>query len=215
MFTGIIEEIGEVKSITTSGKSRRLGIKANKIFSDIVQGCSIAVNGICLTVISWNNNIFYADVMPETMKSSALQNISIGTLVNLERAMPANGRFDGHMVAGHIDGIAKLKTKKEEDNSVVFTFLASDNLLDYIVYKGSVAVNGISLTVSNVTTNTFDVSLIPHSLKETTMQYLKVGDIINVETDIVGRYIEKFMMRKEKQEKTKITKEFLLSNGFM
>lgn len=214
MFTGIIEEIGELVSISNIGKAKRIAVKADKIFSDINLGCSIAVNGICLTVTKWDNNIFYADVMPETMRASAFKNLTIGSKVNLERAMPANGRFDGHIVAGHIDGIANLINRKNEDNSIVFTFETSDEIARYIVYKGSIAVNGISLTVSMAQDNLFSVSLIPHSLAETTMQFLKVGDIVNIETDILGRYIEKFMTKKI-AKKSNITEEFLLSNGFM
>lgn len=216
MFTGIIEEIGEVESIKNIGNARRIAIKANKIFSDIEVGCSIAVNGICLTVTSWKDKVFFADIMPETMRSSGFKNIAVGSKLNLERAMLANGRFDGHMVAGHIDGTGTLVNMKHEDNSIVFTFKTTTDILKYIVYKGSVAINGISLTVSMVEDDKFAVSLIPHSLKETTMQYLKKGDIVNIETDIVGRYIEKFLLNKqETKTKSKITNEFLISNGFM
>lgn len=217
MFTGIIEEIGEVRSISNVGNARRIAIKADKIFSDMKIGCSIAVNGICLTVTNWQDNIFYADVMPETMRSSAFKSLNVGSKLNLERAMPANGRFDGHIVAGHIDGIANLVKKHQEDNSIIFTFETTKEIAKYIVYKGSVAINGISLTVSNVEGESFSVSLIPHSLTKTTMQYLKKGDIVNIETDVLGRYIEKFLSNKstENKKESKITNEFLLSNGFI
>lgn len=229
MFTGIIEEIGFIRSLRHGSRSILLEVEGHKIFEDMKIGCSIAVNGVCLTVTSFKGRSFTADVMPETVTMTALRKLDSGSNVNLERAMPANGRFDGHMVAGHVDGIGIVSNIKKDDNSIVFTLQAPAEVMQFIVYKGSVALNGISLTVSEETATSFNVSIIPHSLQETTLQYLKIGSEVNIETDIAGRYIHKFMLagigsdikknNSRAQDKTEnnsgLTKEFLVSRGFL
>lgn len=210
MFTGIIEEVGFLKGVKRGSKSVMLTIGGKLIFEDMKIGCSIAVNGVCLTVTSFTSQEFTADVMPESMKLTNLGTLSLGSKVNLERAMPANGRFDGHIVAGHVDGLGKVIEVKPDDTAVRFTFRTTTDVTDYIVYKGSVALNGISLTVTDVAKDTFSVSIIPHSLANTTLEGIKVGDVVNIETDILGRYMEKFAARKQGG----VTKELLDKYGF-
>ena len=210
MFTGIIEEVGTLKGVKRGSKSVTLTIGGKVIFEDMKLGCSIAVNGVCLTVTSFTSQEFTADVMPESMKLTNLGSLSLGSKVNLERAMPANGRFDGHIVAGHVDGLGKVVEVKPDDTAVRLTFRTTTDVIDYIVYKGSVALNGISLTVTDVTKDTFSVSIIPHSLQNTTLSAIKVGDVVNVETDILGRYMEKFAAKKNDG----VTQELLDKYGF-
>ena len=210
MFTGIIEEVGTLKGVKRGSKSVTLTIGGKVIFEDMKLGCSIAVNGVCLTVTSFTSQEFTADVMPESMKLTNLGSLSLGSKVNLERAMPANGRFDGHIVAGHVDGLGKVVEVKPDDTAVRLTFRTTTDVTDYIVYKGSVALNGISLTVTDVTKDTFSVSIIPHSLQNTTLSAIKVGDVVNVETDILGRYMEKFAAKKNDG----VTQELLDTYGF-
>lgn len=214
MFTGIVEEIGTVKSIKKGADSAVLTIQAKTVLEDIHLGDSIAVNGVCLTVIDFSGNEFAADVMHETLNRSALWEVKPGTAVNLERAMPANGRFGGHIVAGHIDGTGVITAIRKDDTAVWYTLRAEPSILRYIVEKGSVAMDGISLTVALVDKSTFSVSLIPHTFAETTLSGKKVGDKINLETDVVGKYIEKLLQPQEIKNKSAITKEFLLKNGF-
>lgn len=210
MFTGIIEEIGIIKNITMGTKSCRLHIGGNVICDDLKLGDSVAVNGVCLTVAKITNDTFEADVMAETMRRSGLGNLKRGVCVNLERAMLLNGRFGGHVVSGHIDGMGTIINKVTEDNAVLFTVSANSDITKYIVFKGSVALDGISLTVANVTNDKFTVSIIPHTAKETTLLDKNIGDKINIECDVIGKYIEKFMSK----NKSGITLEFLKENGF-
>ena len=213
MFTGIIEELGTVKGIKKGGKSCTLNIKCNHILEDVSVGDSIATNGVCLTVTSFGRDSFTADVMPETMNRSSLGNLKINDYVNLERAMQANGRFGGHIVSGHIDGTGKIVQIRKEDNAVWFGIQAGNELLRYIIFKGSIAIDGISLTVAKVEKDRFFVSIIPHSMANTTLSKRKIGDIVNLECDVVGKYVEKLESNPEKKE-SKITRNFLLENGF-
>ena len=217
MFTGIIEEVGSVKSILSSG----LELNAKKILKDVHLGDSIAVNGVCLTVTSFTKCSFTVDVMPETFRRSSLACLSIGSRVNLERAMAANGRFGGHIVAGHVDDTGSISKIKKEGNAILFTIKASPKLLRYIVEKGSITIDGISLTVAGVSKQDFFVSIIPHTGKETTLLERKVGDIVNLENDIIGKYVEKLLFSQENfQEKqtekkeSKLTMDFLSKHGF-
>lgn len=217
MFTGIIEEIGTIKSINSNGISSQLCISANKILEDTKIGDSIAVNGVCLTVTSIKSNLFTADVMAETLRRSNLGNLIPQSKVNLERAMPANGRFGGHIVSGHIDGTGTIVETKPEGNAVWIKINCSDNLLKYIIHKGSITIDGISLTVAKVTDSDFSVSIIPHTAANTTLLQKKSGDIVNLENDVVGKYIEKllsFQKIDEQKPQSKITEEFLRQNGF-
>ncbi|MBQ1971099.1 MAG: riboflavin synthase [Treponema sp.] len=217
MFTGIIEEIGTIKSINSNGISSQLCINANKILEDTKIGDSIAVNGVCLTVTSIKSNLFTADVMAETLRRSNLGSLIPQSKVNLERAMPANGRFGGHIVSGHIDGTGTIVETKPEGNAVWIKINCSDNLLKYIIHKGSITIDGISLTVAKVTDSDFSVSIIPHTAANTTLLQKKSGDVVNLENDVVGKYIEKllsFQKIDEQKPQSKITEEFLRQNGF-
>ena len=193
MFTGIIEEIGTVKKISLSGKSGSLEIGAKKILEGTKIGDSIAVNGVCLTVTSLSALGFCADVMAETLRRSSLGSLSVGSGVNLERAMAAGGRFGGHIVSGHIDGTGKITRLQKEENAVWVHISASEEILRLIVEKGSVAIDGISLTVASVSDSGFAVSVIPHTASETTLLSKKTGDLVNLENDIIGKYVQKLL----------------------
>ncbi|WP_157149718.1 riboflavin synthase [Brachyspira pilosicoli] len=213
MFTGIVEEIGTVKSV----QSKVITIEASKIFDDLHLGDSVAVNGTCLTVSSFDNKIFNADVTQETLNRTNLGSLKNGSKVNLERAMTLSGRFGGHIVSGHIDGVGSIKSMKKDDNAIILTIEVSKHLMKYIVEKGSVAVDGISLTVASLTDNTFSIAVIPHTLKETVLYYKKEGDKVNIENDVIGKYVERLLTFKEDNngsKKSNITMEFLLKNGF-
>lgn len=215
MFTGIIEEIGIIQSIKKNNKSSVLSIQGKKIFADIHIGDSIAVNGVCLTVTTFNNKTFTADVMNETLSRSSLGSLKNGSYVNLERAMSASGRFGGHIVSGHIDGTGKIMKIKRDDNAIWYTVTVEDSLIRYIVEKGSIAIDGISLTIAKVNENSFSVSIIPHTSQETTLSHRLVGDIVNIENDVIGKYVEKLItFEKNKKNESNITMDFLINNGF-
>ena len=193
MFTGIVEEKGTVGHISLAGISGSIAIKARKVLEGTRIGDSIAVNGVCLTVVSLRPDGFTADVMAETIRRTSLGSCQPGDPVNLERAMAADGRFGGHIVAGHIDGVGTIRSSVPEGNAVWITIAAPPQILRYIVEKGSIAIDGISLTVAYVDESVFKVSVIPHTAAETTLLSKKAGDIVNLENDIVGKYIEKLM----------------------
>lgn len=193
MFTGLVEEVGTIRSLSMGGSSGQIRIRAKKVLEGTKIGDSIAVNGICLTVISLQPDGFTADVMAETVRRSSLDRCGPGDRVNLERAMAADGRFGGHMVAGHVDGTGKIVSLNREENAVWVTIETSKNILRYIVEKGSVAIDGISLTVAFVDDRCFKVSVIPHTGEETTLLGRSPGDIVNLENDIVGKYVEKLL----------------------
>ena len=193
MFTGIIEEIGTVKKISLGGNSGSLEIMAKKVLDGTSVGDSIAVNGVCLTVTSKTSSSFTADVMAETVRRSSLGQLSSGSHVNLERALAANGRFGGHIVSGHIDGTGIISRLKAEENAVWVHIKAGGELLRFIVEKGSIAIDGISLTVAGISETEFSVSVIPHTGQETTLLSRKAGDKVNLETDIIGKYVEKLL----------------------
>lgn len=215
MFTGIVEEVGRIKKIERNTVSARITIEAEKILEDVKEGDSIAVNGICLTVTSFTKNTFLADVMHETMNRTTLGKLKEGSPVNLERALLAMGRFGGHMVSGHIDGRGKISQIKRDENAVLFTIEAPEKILRYIVEKGSIAINGISLTVVAVNHKNFTVSVIPHTLKVTALGTFHPGDEVNLENDMVGKYIEKLLgiTQPVKKEST-LTMDFLIKHGF-
>lgn len=209
MFTGLIEEIGEIAAVKRGVRSCELSVKGNVVFGDLKVGDSVAVNGVCLTASVINGNIFTADVMAETMRRSNLGLLQKGSKVNLERAMSAGGRFGGHIVAGHIDGTGFVRSLKREDNAVWVTVMADESIMRYIVEKGSVAIDGISLTVANVYKDAFSVSIIPHTAGETTLLKRRTGDKVNLECDIIGKYIEKFVGKT-----SAITEDFLKEYDF-
>ena len=215
MFTGIVEEKGVVQKIAKGVHCASLVIAAGKIMEDLHVGDSIAVNGVCLTVTEFAKQTFQADVMPETMNRSSLGMLRTGNHVNLERAMPANGRFGGHIVVGHVDGTGKITEIRRDDNAVWYTIQASPQIMKYIVTKGSVTVDGISLTVAKVSETDFSISAIPHTVKITVLGERKEGDIVNLETDIIGKYVEKLITPvKEQPIKSNITRDFLNKYGF-
>ncbi len=215
MFTGIIEEIGTVKSVKHGSRSIVLRIGAEKILGDIHTGDSIAVNGVCLTVTDYDEKSFCADVMPETLHRSSLADLKTGGHVNLERAMAAGGRFGGHIVSGHIDGTGKIAGIRRDDNAVWFDISADKKILRYIVEKGSITIDGISLTVAGLTSDSFSVSIIPHTLSETILGEKIKGSMVNLENDIIGKYVEKLMLQSdEKNDGGRITLDFLAENGY-
>lgn len=218
MFTGIVEEIGEVEGIKNKEKSSILSIKASKVIKDIKLGDSISTNGVCLTVTKIYGNVFDADVMAETLRRSNLGVQKVGDKVNLERALSANGRFGGHIVSGHIDGIGRILSLEKEDNAIWVTIEAKENILKYVVEKGSIAIDGISLTVAYVDEKLFKVSIIPHTGKETILLSKTFNDTVNLECDVVGKYIEKFLTfesSKKIEKKNSISEDFLRENGFL
>lgn len=216
MFTGIIEEKGTIISVIKGRNSSRLVIKGNKIFNQIELGDSVAVNGVCLTVTKLGSNTFEADVMGETLSRSSLGSLNQGSLVNLERAMAAGGRFGGHMVSGHIDGTGTVASKVPDEIATWITITAGTDIIKYIVEKGSIAIDGVSLTVAKVDSDSFQVCLIPHTGKETTLLDRKVGEIVNLENDIIGKYVERFLGLKGETTRVQshISMEFLEENGF-
>lgn len=215
MFTGIIEEVGQIAQIKKQGEFAILTVNAQKILSDVHLGDSIAVNGVCLTVTSFTKEQFTADVMSETLKRTSLGELSIGSPVNLERAMAANGRFGGHIVSGHIDGTGTVAEITPADNSTWYRIKTSPKLMRYIIEKGSITIDGISLTVVDCDENGFRVSIIPHTIKETNLGTKKIGSLVNLENDIVGKYIEQFLLKKEVENPaSKITADFLKNAGF-
>lgn len=221
MFTGIVEEIGTVKNLSIKGNSGEIYIKASKVLEGTLIGDSIAVNGICLTVTKLLSDGFTADVMAETVRRTSLKNASAGSKVNLERAMAANGRFGGHIVSGHIDGTGTIRSFVNEENAVWVCIGAPANIIGLIVQKGSIAIDGISLTVAELGADYFKVSVIPHTKDETTLLSKKVGDSVNLENDIVGKYVKRFILdsstdvESNKGEKSSsLTMDMLRDYGF-
>ena len=214
MFTGIIEELGRIRSLTLSGHSGSLIIRARKVLEGTRIGDSIAVNGICLTVTAMTPDSFTADVMAETVRRSSLKNCRPGDPVNLERAMAAGGRFGGHIVSGHIDGTGTIRALRRDDNAVWYTVSAAPSLLKYIVEKGSIAIDGISLTVAAVDDASFSVSIIPHTAASTILGSKRPGDTVNLETDLIGKYVEKLLTFRDEPASGGLTLEVLRQNGF-
>lgn len=214
MFTGIIEEVGTVRRVSTGAAYGTIDIQASTVLEGTKLGDSIAVNGVCLTVISLSSDGFTADVMAETMRRSALGQLRSGSKVDLERAMAADGRFGGHIVSGHIDGVGTIREMKHEGNAVWVTITASAAILRGIVEKGSIAIDGISLTVAAVDDTSFSVSIIPHTGAQTILLDKKPGDPVNLENDIIGKYVQRFLEPAPKAETSNITMEFLAKHGF-
>lgn len=222
MFTGIIEEIGRIKTITRGPQSIRLTISCGKVLMDSRPGDSIAVNGICLTAAALGSDWFSADVMPETLRRTSLQQLKLHDPVNLERALRLSDRLGGHMVSGHIDGTGRLVRLIREDNAILLTFEAAPSILRYVVSKGSVSIDGVSLTVVGVDEETLQVSLIPHTAGQTTLGGCKVGDDVNIECDVIGKYVEKMLgghtdphsSNPDAKKTPGLTLDFLMANGF-
>lgn len=215
MFTGIIEELGQFKGIKSADNASVISVGCKEVIQDVKVGDSIAVNGVCLSIISYDSGSFSADVMPETLRKSSLGKLKRNDVLNLERALKASDRFGGHIVSGHIDGIGIIKDKKIEKNAVLISFKAHRDILRYIVHKGSVAIDGISLTVTFVNSESFGVSLIPLTAKLTTLGFKNAGDEVNIECDIVGKYIEKFISEGRcGASNSKLDEHFLKEHGF-
>jgi riboflavin synthase len=208
MFTGVIEEVGTVKAVTNN----KITIKADIVTEDTKLGDSIAVNGVCLTVTSFGKNVFEADVSEETKKVTTFAELKTDSLVNLERAMPINGRFGGHIVSGHIDGLGKIKTINKNGNFYDLNIELTKELSKYVVKKGSIAINGISLTIADIQDDIVKIAVIPHTYENTNLKSLKSGDFVNIETDILAKYVEKFLSTSD--NRAGISMEFLLENGF-
>lgn len=216
MFTGLIEEVGKVQSIRNGVNSAQITINATKVLEDVKLGDSISTNGVCLTVVNYTKDAFTVDVMPETMRRSNLKSLKQGSSVNLERALKLGDRLGGHIVSGHIDGVGYVKAVGEEDNSTWVTIKTSSDISKYIIKKGSIAIDGTSLTVAYIDDEIFKVSIIPLTKEETTLLSKKTGEEVNLECDMVGKYIEKFTMFSQKEEiKESIDINFLKENGFM
>jgi len=194
VFTGIIEEIGVMRRIQRQGQAMVLTIGARKVLEDVQLGDSIAVNGVCLTVVSFDSGSFAVDVMPETFRKTNLNALQTGARVNLERAMAVNSRFGGHIVQGHVDTMARIVSRVPEENAVVFRFAPErQEIFKYVLPGGSITIDGISLTVVEVTDTYASVSIIPHTLAQTVLQDKKPGDTVNLETDILGKYVERLL----------------------
>jgi len=194
MFTGLIEEVGAIVEIRPAGKAIHLKIKARKVLEGVELGDSIAVNGICLTVTHFDKTSFTADVVPETMRRSTLHELAAGSPVNLERAMAMGKRFGGHIVSGHIDGIGRILSIVDEDIAKVVRIAAPSDVLRYVVEKGSITIDGVSLTVMDVDSESFRISVIPHTWQITVLRHRRVGSAVNLECDIIGKYVERLLM---------------------
>lgn len=215
MFTGIVEEMGEIAAIERGSRSAVLHIRCQEVLEGTKVGDSIAVNGVCLTVTTLDAQGYTADVMAETLDRSSLGALRRGSRVNLERAMPADGRFGGHIVAGHIDGTGTVLDVFRDETAVWYRISAEPSVLRYIVEKGSITIDGISLTVAKVTGEDFSVSIIPHTQANTVLADRRAGDIVNLETDIIGKYVEKLLQPQEPAKKeSRLTMEYLAEHGF-
>lgn len=215
MFTGLIEEVGKVLDIVVKNDIWTITIECEKIVNNISIGDSVAVNGVCLTVKEFNSNSFKVDVMAETIRKTNIEFLKIDSKVNLERALRVGDRLGGHMVSGHIDGIGVIEGFEKEGDAIQVSVSATGGILKYVVYKGSVAIDGISLTVNYVDDEIFKVSIIPHTKEVTTLTKKKVKDLVNIECDVVGKYIEKFLKYKDVEDESSIDMKLLKENGFI
>ena len=215
MFTGLIEEVGTIRNIKRGTKSCVLTVGCKEILKGTKVGDSIATNGVCLTVTELGSDYYTVDVMPETLDRSSLGQLQTGSRVNTERAMAADGRFGGHIVSGHIDGTGTIRDVRRDGNAVWYTIQAPEPILQLIVEKGSIAIDGISLTVARVDHVSFSVSIIPHTLQETALAFKRAGDIVNLENDCIGKYVAKLIGAEEEDKAGKgMTREFLQRYGF-
>ncbi|WP_270179115.1 riboflavin synthase [Alkalihalobacillus sp. CinArs1] len=215
MFTGIVEEIGKVQSVHQSGESIVMDIRASKVLEDVHLGDSISINGVCLTVTTFTNSFFSVDIMPETFRATGLRELRPNDDVNLERAMAANGRFGGHFVSGHVDGIGEIVKIEQVDNALYYDIKLSADLMNYFVEKGSVSVDGTSLTVFKLTDDTLTISLIPHTVDATVLGNKRVGDTVNIECDMLGKYILKYLNKsQDKNEYNTLNHDFFKDHGF-
>ena len=220
MFTGLVAELGMVQRLARQGNSYHLTVGAKKVLQNLKIGDSVAVNGACLTVVRMDDICFTADVMPETVRLTNIGSLQPGSKVNLERTLRLCDGLDGHIVSGHVEGLGTISEQRPEGIAVVVTIATPPELLKYIIKKGSIAIDGISLTVTEVTDTSFSVSLIPHTAKETTLGFKKVGDSVNLETDILGKYVERMLTwnnaaKEQASPADALDKKMLLENGFL
>jgi len=221
MFTGIIEGLGTITGIQSSGKGSSFSLTADFSLEGTRIGDSIAVNGACLTAVQVGGNQFKVDVAPETLSLTNLGQSKVGERVNLERALSLSGRLDGHLVSGHIDGTGTIKSRQNMGNAIIVSFAIPEAIAYYMIRKGSVAVDGISLTINDCQSNSFSVSIIPHTAALTTVGFKKLGETVNIETDMIGKYVERFIKKgsagpeKPESKKTEIDVEFLARTGFL
>lgn len=214
MFTGIVEEIGSVHAVLPGSQSLQLVISATTVLEDVKLGDSIAVNGVCLTVTHFTATQFHADVMPETFRATSLRTLKRGAQVNLERAMAANGRFGGHFVAGHVDAVGEIIEKRRVDNALYMTISVPSSLQLYMLPKGSVALDGTSLTLFDVQPTQIKVSLIPHTQAVTVLAAKAVGEVVNMECDLLAKYVGR-MVQQQKSSESSVTVDFLDEHGFL
>ncbi len=219
MFTGIIEGLGTITGIQPSGQGKHIAVRSDFFLEDTKIGDSIAVSGACLTAVKLDGKNFSVDVAPETLEKTTLGQAKTGDRVNLERALRLSGRLDGHLVSGHIDGRGTIKSKENKGNAVIVSISVPESLSRYMIQKGSVAVDGISLTINSCGKESFEVSIIPHTAKLTTIGFKNIGDHVNIETDLIGKYVEKFLSMedpdKEGAGESIIDKKFLAEKGFL
>ncbi|MEW5897800.1 MAG: riboflavin synthase [Bacillota bacterium] len=215
MFTGIIEELGTLRQIVRGTASARLKIEARHVLEGTRAGDSIAVNGVCLTVTALDKNFFTADVMAETLAKTNLGQLAPGDRVNLERALRLDARLGGHLVSGHIDGVGTILRREPHDIATLLTVGAPAGVMRYIIKKGSVAIDGISLTVIDFNDSSFQVSLIPHTAALTTLGFKRPGDTVNLEADLIGKYVERLLLQRENGCREKLSLAFLAEHGFM
>jgi len=215
MFTGIIEELGTVKKLDATKDSAQLRIEANKVLVGSQIGDSIAVNGVCLTVTEITTSDFSVDIMYETLIKTNLHELKKGTKVNLERALQLQTRLGGHLVSGHVDGIGTINNIKQVGIAKIIEITTSEEITSYLIPKGSIAIDGISLTLIDVNQDSFSVSIIPHTFNNTTLGFKGVGSKVNLETDIIGKYVAKFLRVNNKVQKKDISLDFLANHGFL
>ncbi|UCE04506.1 MAG: riboflavin synthase [bacterium] len=211
MFTGIIEEIGTIKEIKSQGSARRFQIRAATILDDLVVDQSVSVNGVCLTVVEIGNSFFSADAVAETLAKSTLSQLRRKDKVNLERAMRLQDRLGGHLVQGHVDGVGAIRQLTHQSQASKLTVAIPEELERYTIQKGSIAFDGVSLTIANKEQNLITVAIIPHTMKQTVFQFKESGDLVNIEVDFLAKYVENFVL---KAGETKITSEWLKQQGF-
>jgi riboflavin synthase len=211
MFTGIIEEMGSVKALRHEAGAARLAVSASRVLGGTAPGDSICVNGVCLTVVEMDKSGFSADVAVETLKVTNLGELKTGTKVNLERALQLSARIGGHLVSGHVDAVGRIREKREEGNGWRIFIDAPDTVLRYVIKKGSIAIDGISLTVADVDKKGFSIAMIPHTAKLTTLGFKSAGDSINLETDLIGKYVERLLAGRVEDG---VSLELLRKSGF-
>lgn len=202
MFTGIVEEMGAVTAVEKTLAGTRLTILAATVLGDLKIGDSLSVNGTCLTVVTKNERNFVVEISPETLSVTTLGHLTAGAPVNLERAMKLNERIGGHLVAGHVDGVGTIRSRHQEGNAIFFTIEAPDEILRYCIVKGSITVDGISLTINEVSDRGFSVAIIPHTAKVTTLGLKQVGDTVNLESDLIGKYVERLLQERNQLPKS-------------